>query len=317
MSGTRSPYFTRFRVLTVPANSATANVTPKSNGISQAKKMKKDSCSDTDQVQTKRKIKKETKIEIKQEVIDSFNDEFPKPVIKWEPNNWMLLLNNIRKMREDKNAPIDTMGCEKCKGENYSEKDKRFHLLVSLMLSSQTKDHVTHAAMLRLIDHGLSVESVLKMQDSKLGDLIYPVGFWKKKISYLKRTAEVLKKEYDCDIPNSVEDLVKLPGVGPKMAYLTMTCAWNKVVGIGVDVHVHRIANRLKWVRKQTSEPEKTRKELEDWLPQSYWREVNWLLVGFGQQICLPINPRCSDCLNKDICPSSSAKSRKLKREHL
>lgn len=230
---------------------------------------------------------------------------------KWEPNNWEQQLFNIRKMREAMDAPVDTMGCEKCKGDNYSEKDKRFHILISLMLSSQTKDQITHSAMLRLIGYGLTADTVLEMSDKQLGEMIYPVGFWKKKIVYLKKTAEILKKNYDGDIPCTIDGLVKLPGVGPKMAYLAMTCAWNKVVGIGVDVHVHRIANRLKWVRKPTTDPEKTRKELEDWLPQSYWREVNWLLVGFGQQICLPVSPRCTDCLNKDICPASAAKTRK------
>lgn len=322
MSAIKSPYFTRFQVLSIPVTtthdaykSTTKRQKPATKNSS-SKKLKKENTDEaiSNKGESKQKKAKVIKKEIKQEVFDYVEDG-DKGELKWEPKNWMLQLNHIRKMREEKNAPIDTMGCEKCKGINFSEKDKRFHTLVSLMLSSQTKDQVTHAAMLRLIDDGLSVESVLKMTDTRLGELIYPVGFWKKKISYIKRTAEMLKKDYNSDIPETVEDLVKLPGVGPKMAYLAMSCAWNKVVGIGVDVHVHRIANRLKWVRKSTSGPEKTRKELEDWLPKSYWREVNWLLVGFGQQICLPVKPKCSECLNKNICPSTTAKSMKIKKE--
>jgi len=87
-------------------------------------------------------------------------------------------------------------------------------------------------------------------------------------------------------------------------------------------VHVHRVSNRLGWVKNQTKIPEKTRKELEDWLPREYWKEVNWLLVGFGQQICLPLRPKCSQCLNESICPFSkdpsfykSAKRKVKKKE--
>ena len=90
----------------------------------------------------------------------------------------------------------------------------------------------------------------------------------KRKAQYLKKTAQILKDKYGGDIPNSVKELCDLPGVGPKMAYLTMTAAWNKCVGIGVDTHVHRISNRLGWTRRTTKEPEQTRKELEDWLPE-------------------------------------------------
>jgi endonuclease-3 len=91
-----------------------------------------------------------------------------------------------------------------------------------------------------------------------------------------------------------------LPGIGPKMAHLTMQCAWHKTVGIGVDTHVHRISNRLGWVK--TKNPEETRKDLEDWLPPSHWREINALLVGFGQICCLPVKPSCTTCPVKDSC---------------
>lgn len=124
-------------------------------------------------------------------------------------------------------------------------------------------------------------------------------------MKHLKKTAEILKRDYDCDIPDSVEGLCKLPGVGPKMAHLCMNIAWKKQSGIGVDTHVHRISNRLGWVK--TKNPEETRKALQGWLPQSKWTEINWLLVGFGQQTCLPVGPDCAGCLNKSICPTGVA----------
>jgi len=225
----------------------------------------------------------------------------------YEPENWNLVYNNILEMRKDLTAPVDSMGCERAHDENAEPKVQRFQCLVSLMLSSQTKDEVNFAAMTRLKDHGLTVENLLQTNDDKLGKLIYPVGFWKNKVKFLKKTALILKEKYDCDIPNTVKDLCTLPGVGPKMAYICMNIAWKSPTGIGVDTHVHRIANRLNWVRGPksgpTKTPEETRKSLESWLPKSKWIEINWLLVGFGQEICRPVGPKCTQCLNCNICP--------------
>ncbi|KYO30850.1 endonuclease III-like protein 1 [Alligator mississippiensis] len=184
---------------------------------------------------------------------------------------------------------------------------RRYQVLLSLMLSSQTKDEVTSAAMLRLREHGLTVDNVLQTDDAALGKLIYPVGFWRNKVKYIKQTTAILKEQYGSDIPRTVKELVQLPGVGPKMAHLAMNIAWNDVSGIGVDTHVHRIANRLKWVKKETKTPEATRVALEDWLPRDLWSEINWLLVGFGQQTCLPVGPRCADCLNQALCPAAKS----------
>ncbi|KAM4698314.1 endonuclease III-like protein 1 [Rhinophrynus dorsalis] len=227
---------------------------------------------------------------------------------KWEPKNWSQHLDNIREMRSGRDAPVDQMGAEKCFDQSATPEVKRYQVLLSLMLSSQTKDQVTSAAMCRLREYGLTVSRILETDDDTLGKLIYPVGFWKSKVKYIKQTTKILQEEYGGDIPNNVPDLVKLPGVGPKMAHLVMDIAWNNVSGIGVDTHVHRISNRLKWVKKETKTPEETRVALEDWMPKDIWSEINWLLVGFGQQICVPVSPRCSECLNRDICPWSKRK---------
>ncbi len=99
---------------------------------------------------------------------------------------------------------------------------------------------------------------------------------------------------WDGDIPDTIEGLTSLPGVGPKMAYLCLSAAWNRTEGIGVDVHVHRITNLWGW--NTTKNPEETRAALQSWLPQDRWREINSLLVGLGQAVCLPQGRRCGDC---------------------
>ncbi|XP_040891976.1 endonuclease III-like protein 1 [Toxotes jaculatrix] len=223
----------------------------------------------------------------------------------WEPPDWTKQLGFIREMRSGRDAPVDNMGAEKCYDTEAPAHVRRFQVLVSLMLSSQTKDQVTAAAMQKLRSHGCTVENILSTDDETLGKLIYPVGFWRTKVKYLKLTSAMLQKEFGGDIPNSVEGLVRLPGVGPKMAHLAMDIAWDQVSGIGVDTHVHRISNRLGWLKKPTKNPEETRKALEEWLPRELWSEINWLLVGFGQQVCLPVNPLCSVCLNQHSCPSA------------
>ena len=222
---------------------------------------------------------------------------------KWQPENWMEMLNNIQEMRKSADAPVDTMGCEKCMDNDAKPEELRYQTLLSLMLSSQTKDEVTHAAMQRLREHGCTIGSILQTDDKVLEDLIHPVGFKKTKVQYIKRTSIILRDKYNSDIPNTVDLLCQLPGVGPKMAHLCMLCAWGTVTGIGVDTHVHRISNRIGWVPRPTKNPEETRKALEGWLPQELWKEVNHLLVGFGQQICRPIGPHCDECLNAKICP--------------
>ena len=218
------------------------------------------------------------------------------------PANWLQVYENVLKMRSGRDAPVDRMGCEKAHDDKAEDKVRRFQCLVSLMLSSQTKDEVNFAAMTRLKERGLTPENIVAMSDKELGELIYPVGFWKRKVAYLKRTSEILLREYDGDIPDTVNGLVSLPGVGPKMAHLAMQVAWGVNSGIGVDTHVHRIVARLGWT-SEAKTPEQTRRSLESWLPREKWGEINWLFVGFGQQICLPVRPKCGECLNKDLCP--------------
>ncbi|XP_043107758.1 endonuclease III-like protein 1 isoform X2 [Puntigrus tetrazona] len=224
---------------------------------------------------------------------------------RWEPCDWITQLSFIREMRSKRDAPVDQMGAEKCYDPEAPPEVRRYQVLISLMLSSQTKDHVTAGAVQRLREHGLTVDAVLEMDDETLGKLIYPVGFWRTKVKYVKRASALIRQEFRGDVPDTVEGLMRLPGVGPKMAHLAMDIAWGRVSGIGVDTHVHRISNRLGWTKKETKTPEETRRALEEWLPRDLWSEINWLLVGFGQQVCLPVAPLCSVCLSQHTCPSA------------
>ncbi|KAJ3362176.1 DNA N-glycosylase and apurinic/apyrimidinic (AP) lyase [Allomyces arbusculus] len=197
------------------------------------------------------------------------------------PPNWSTVYDRIHEWRATHPAPVDTVGCERLADENAAPRHFRFQTLVALMLSSQTKDEVTAAAMANLRAKGLTPEAVVTWEDVDLNAAIAKVGFHRRKTQYIKQTAAILLDEYGGDIPNTIEGLVALPGVGPKMGFLTLQCAWGINSGIGVDVHVHRIANRLGWVK--TSQPEQTRVALESWLPKDKWRAINPLLVGFGQ----------------------------------
>ncbi|XP_040829498.1 endonuclease III-like protein 1 isoform X2 [Ochotona curzoniae] len=227
----------------------------------------------------------------------------------WEPQDWREQLANIRAMRSRRDAPVDQLGAEHCYDTGAPPEVQRYQVLLSLMLSSQTKDQVTAGAMQRLRAHGLTVDSILQTDEGTLGQLIYPVGFWRSKVKYIKQTSAILRQRYNGDIPASVAELVALPGVGPKMAHLAMAIAWGTVSGIAVDTHVHRIANRLRWTKEVTKSPEQTRAALESWLPRELWSEVNGLLVGFGQQTCLPVHPRCQACLNRRLCPAAQGRA--------
>lgn len=120
------------------------------------------------------------------------------------------------------------------------------------------------------------------------------VGFHNRKTEYIKKAAVIIQDQFFSEIPDTLAGLTSLPGVGPKMAHLCMSAAWNNTQGIGVDVHVHRIANMWGWVN--TNMPEETREALEAWLPRERWREINHLLVGFGQSVCLPRGRKCGEC---------------------
>ncbi|KAL8818873.1 MAG: hypothetical protein Q9223_002592 [Gallowayella weberi] len=226
------------------------------------------------------------------------------------PANWQELYGLVQEMRKKILAPVDTMGCESLAEDTRSPRDQRFQTLIALMLSSQTKDTTTAIAMKRLQSElpsppGFTLEGILAVPPDTLNDLIYAVGFHNNKTRYIKATALLLQSQFNGDIPDTIEGLISLPGVGPKMAYLCMSAAWGRDEGIGVDVHVHRITNLWGW--HKTNQPEETRRCLEAWLPREKWHEINHLLVGFGQTVCLPVGRRCGECAlsTKGLCPGA------------
>jgi endonuclease-3 len=225
------------------------------------------------------------------------------------PTDWEEMYALVKEMRlrgAAAHAAVDTMGCERLASATASARDRRFHTLTALMLSSQTKDTVTAETIDRLKRElpgggpdgrpGLTLENMLAVDPGVLNGLIGKVGFHNNKTRYLKQTAVILRDRFGGDIPDTIEGMMSLPGVGPKMAYLCMSAkdGWDRVEGIGVDVHVHRITNLWGW--NVTKTPEETRLALQSWLPHDKWREINWLLVGFGQSICLPIGRKCGQC---------------------
>ncbi|KAK0563987.1 orotidine 5'-phosphate decarboxylase [Tilletia horrida] len=222
------------------------------------------------------------------------------------PPRWKETYSLLLQQRRRIVAPVDTLGCEEAgnderRGDKWREESssdtedveererrKRFTTLVSLMLSSQTKDPVTAAAVANLqrqLPGGLTVDTVIAATDDQISQAINKVGFWRRKTGYVKSAALILKKDFNGDIPRDVDEICSLPGVGPKMAYLLLQSAWQMNEGIGVDVHVHRISNRLGWHRPPTKEAEQTRLNLQSWLPKPLHTEINRVLVGFGQVV--------------------------------
>ncbi|KAG6854166.1 hypothetical protein C0991_009818 [Blastosporella zonata] len=225
------------------------------------------------------------------------------------PEKWRETYDTIKQMRSRITAPVDTMGCDQAQFKETDPRNRRFATLISLMLSSQTKDEVTDAAVSKLrvaLGGSLSVDRLIAADDAAIADAIGKVGFWRRKTEYIKKAAVRLRDEFDSDVPKTVDELCSLPGVGPKMAFLALQVAWNLNVGIGVDVHVHRITNRLGWHKPPTKNPEGTRLNLQSWLPTELHPEINHMLVGFGQVVCLPVGPRCDTCQlsTNDLCPS-------------
>jgi len=201
------------------------------------------------------------------------------------PNGWLEIYRLVEELRADRSAPVDTDGSEALPERQHGLKTYRFQVLVALMLSSQTKDAVVGETMRRLQQHGLTAEKIHRhTTHEQLNELIRKVGFHNNKTKYIKQSVEILLDKYDGDIPPTAEEMIELlPGVGPKMAYIVENVAWNKTTGIGIDTHMHRMFNQLKWVKSKN--PEQTRKQLEAWLPNEYWSSVNLLWVGFGQEV--------------------------------
>jgi endonuclease III len=181
-----------------------------------------------------------------------------------------------------------------------AKKNDPFAVLISCIISLRTRDDVTESASARLFALAKSPAELLKLSDKKIEKAIYPSAFFRNKTKSIKEMCKVLVKVYSGKVPDRLEELLKLKGVGRKTANLTLTLGHNKL-GICVDIHVHRICNRLGYVK--TESPDETEMVLRKILPKRYWKGFNDLLVSFGQNLCKPVSPFCSSCRILQICP--------------
>jgi len=174
-----------------------------------------------------------------------------------------------------------------------------FRILISCVLSLRTKDEVTREASKRLFGLADTPEKMMKLPVEEIEKAIYPVGFYRNKAGNIVEMSRVLVEKYGGSVPDELDELLKLKGVGRKTANLVVTMGFNKP-GICVDTHVHRISNRLGFVRTKT--PKETEFALREKLPEKYWIDYNDLLVSFGQNVCRPVSPLCSRCPIHDLC---------------
>ncbi len=168
-----------------------------------------------------------------------------------------------------------------------------FMVLISCLLSLRTKDKVTAEASNRLFKLANNPEKILGLSIKNIEKAIYPVGFYKTKAKRIKEICKALLDDYGGVVPDEIDELLKLNGVGRKTANLTVTLGYGKL-GICVDTHVHRISNRLGLVKTKT--PEQTEFALRKRLPKKHWLIYNDLLVTYGQNLCVPVSPWCSKC---------------------
>jgi len=181
-----------------------------------------------------------------------------------------------------------------------------FKVLVATILSSRTMDGTTAAAARRLFERAKNPRELSKLTEDELRELIFPVGFYNAKARHLKLLPEVLEKQFNGEIPQDVDELTKLPGVGRKTANLVVAVAFKKPA-VCVDIHVHRIFNRLGYIK--TTTPLKTEMELRRIFPQKFWTTFNSYFVSFGQNTCRPVNPKCGVCPVSRYCSNLKSKS--------
>jgi endonuclease-3 len=174
-----------------------------------------------------------------------------------------------------------------------------FKVLISTLLSLRTKDEVTSKASRLLFREADTPETIIRLSASTIQKLIYPVGFYKRKAENMLKVCRILLDDYNSLVPDTLEELLALPGVGRKTANLVLTLGFGKP-GICVDTHVHRISNRLGYVNTKT--PEQTEMSLREKLPGEWWIPINDIIVAFGQALCKPVSPWCSKCPVAHLC---------------
>jgi len=183
-----------------------------------------------------------------------------------------------------------------------------FRVLVSCLISLRTKDEVTLASSEKLFAEADTPEKMIELDEDKIAGLIYPAGFYKTKSATIRNICKVLKEEYGSKVPDEIDELVKLKGVGRKTANLVLVEGYGKPA-VCVDTHVHRIFNR--WGYLKTKNPDQTEQVLRKHLPKEYWITINEILVAYGRSVCKPVSPHCSSCRLSEYCDKVSVDRRR------
>ena len=181
-----------------------------------------------------------------------------------------------------------------------SSQEDPFQVLIGTLLSARTQDATTAAASERLFAKASTPEAMSKLTAKQIEKLIYPVSFYRHKARHVKETCRLLVEKFGGRVPGTMDDLLTLPGVGRKTANLVLILAFKSAKNICVDTHVHRISNRLGWVK--TTTPDETEQALYRATDARWWPLVNLYLVTWGQNVCRPVYPRCGDCAIAKWC---------------
>jgi len=186
--------------------------------------------------------------------------------------------------------------------EKISERQEEnpFHVLIATLLSARTQDATTLAASTRLFRAARTPRTLAKLTVKQIEGLIYPVSFYRHKARHVKATCRILVDRFGGKVPATMEELLTLPGVGRKTANLVLILAFKSQLNICVDTHVHRISNRLGWVKTRT--PDETEQALYAATDQAWWPYINLYLVTWGQNVCRPVFPRCAGCAISEYC---------------
>lgn len=201
------------------------------------------------------------------------------------------VLKILKERSKNWDVPIVTL-------TSISSKDP-FKVLISTILSLRTKDETTAEASRRLFEKADTPQKMMELSEKELQKLIYPVGFYRVKAKNILNICAILIKNYKSQVPDNLEELLKFNGVGRKTANLVVSLGFGKPA-ICVDIHVHRISNRLGYLK--TKNPFETEMKLREKLPGKYWIDYNSVLVAFGQKICRPVSPICSACAVEKYC---------------
>ena len=192
------------------------------------------------------------------------------------------------------------------------QQEDPFHVLIATMLSAQTRDAVTAAASARLFRAARTPKSMAKLSRAQIQKLIYPVSFYRHKAAHVKDTCRQIMTRFGGRVPSTMDELLTLPGVGRKTANLVLILAHSSQENICVDTHVHRISNRMGWVKTRT--PEETEHALYRAAARRWWPIINLYLVTWGQNVCRPVYPLCPTCACSPISARISAGRRQGRR---